>query len=87
MRISVSDAIDTSGRYTFQEYMIAVLPLFHSLMFFYEEQQVNGMTFLVDYGGVKMSIITWIGLDNMRHSAEFINVSYTRGVQKVLILA
>ena len=82
--MSVSGAIDTSGRYSYEEFFVAVVPLFHALMFFNEEQQVNGLTFLVDYGGVHMNIITWTGLDNMRKLADFMNVSHLPDVRKLL---
>lgn len=47
-------------------------------MFFDEEEQVNGITFLFDYGGVHMSIMTWMGLDNLRNLADFMNVRAKR---------
>ena len=71
--MSLLAAIPTE-KCTYNEYMRAMLPLFHSLMFMTEEVQVNGLTFLVDFGGVNMGLITWMGLENMRLTADFINV-------------
>ena len=45
-------------------------------MFFDEDEQVNGMVFLFDYGGAKMSHLSWIGFDNMKRQAEFVNVRF-----------
>ena len=45
-------------------------------MFFDEDEQVNGMVFLADYGGAKMSHLSWIGFDNIKRLAEFVNVRF-----------
>ena len=51
------------------------MPLMHSLMFFDEEIQVNGLVFFMDFGGVTMSLMTWMGLDAMMKNAEYTNVN------------
>ena len=62
------------SEYTWNDFLLAYVPLFHSMMFFDEDEQVNGIQFLADYGGAKMSHLTWIGFDNMKKLAEFTNV-------------
>lgn len=68
-------AIDVSGRYSYEEFTAAFMPLMHSLMFFDEEIQVNGLVFFMDFGGVTMSLMTWMGLDAMMKNAEYTNKS------------
>ena len=69
----ISDAMNTKA-YTYDEFLLALVPLFHALLFFDEEEQVNGIIFLADYGGAKMGHLTWVGLDNMKRLAEFTTV-------------
>ena len=68
-------AIDTSGRYTYEQFTKAFVSLQHSLLFFHEDAQVNGINFLMDFGDVKMNMITWVGLENWTKSADYGTVS------------
>lgn len=69
------NAINMSS-YSWNDFLLANVPLFHSLMFFDEDEQVNGIQFLADYGGAKMSHLSWIGFDNMKKLAEFTNKAF-----------
>ena len=52
------------------------MSLQHSLLFFHEDAQVNGINFLMDFGDVKMNMITWVGLENWTKSADYGTVSF-----------
>ena len=72
----VSGDLDTSGGYSFPEFLKAIMPLLHSFLFFDEEVQVNGFKFLNDVTGASMSMITWAGLTGFKDVAEYFGVSY-----------
>ena len=67
----VSGGLDTSGGYSFPEFLKAIMPLLHSFLFFDEEVQVNGFKFLNDVTGASMSMITWAGLTGFKDVAEY----------------
>ena len=71
--ISAAIGVD---RYTYEQYMKAVIPLFHALMFISEEEQVNGLTYIIDFGGSTMKFLKWMGFDKIKQMADFINVSF-----------
>ena len=71
----ISGALDTTGRYSYEEFVKAYMPMLHSMLFFHEANQVNGMVFFTDFGSASMSLFTWAGLDAFTNTAEYVNVS------------
>ena len=74
MYLSFAGAIDTSGRYSYGEFVKAFYPLIHSTVFFDEDVQVNGLCFFMDFEDVRMDMMTWVGLDGWKQGAEYGNV-------------
>ena len=68
-------AIDTSGYYSYEDFTKAFMAMIHSLIFFNEEAQVNGVNYFMDFGGVTMSLMTWTGMDGAAKAGEYANVS------------
>ena len=74
MEFHFPGAVDLSRR-SLEDYSKAEVPLFKSILFFNEEAQVNGMTFLIDYGGVSLKMMTPASANHIKRKAEFTNVS------------
>ena len=64
----------STGQYSFLVFLMAHCPILHSLLFFDEEVQVNGMTIFHYFGDFRMNLMTWIGLDGLKQASEYNNV-------------